>query len=116
MRLVSQPPLPPATFSADELLALFERAIEGRAELAVAAKLELLTEYAELARRLAGWSRRQGLAEPAAELDERAREAGEQAWRPASAARRRSWRGSDRASWVRTAAVSGLAQGGPVQG
>jgi hypothetical protein len=69
------------SFSAEELLALFERATEERTDLAAAGKLELLAEYAGLARRLARWSRRQGLAEPAAELEERAREAEQQAWR-----------------------------------
>jgi hypothetical protein len=62
-------------FSADDLLAVVSRAIELRADLAMPGSLELLTEYAALGRRLASWSRRQGLAEPAAELEERAREA-----------------------------------------
>ena len=68
------------SFSADELLAHFGRAIGGRPDLAVAGKLEHLTEYAGLARRLARWSRQQGLAEAAAEFEERAREAEQQAW------------------------------------
>jgi hypothetical protein len=69
------------TFSANELLALLEGVIEGRADLTIADKLKLLAEYADLARRLAHWIRRHGLAEPATELEERARQAEQRAWR-----------------------------------
>jgi hypothetical protein len=68
-------------FAADDLLALVAEEIEPRSDLALPGSLELLTEYCALARRLASWSRRHGLIQAAAELEDRARAAEQQAWR-----------------------------------
>jgi hypothetical protein len=69
-------------FSADELLAIFAEALERGEEFEWSATMQILTEYASLARRLARLARQRGdLSTAAHELEDRARDAERRMWR-----------------------------------
>ena len=68
-------------FSADELFAIFAGVLERGEAFPWAATPQILTEYADLARRLVRLARQRGDSDAAAELAQRAREAEMWLWR-----------------------------------